>query len=93
MKGVTFAAAFFLTVFIVIAGTLVYPNLFGPAVTSNAEYVFGFFLGTFMMLLLLGWMSEKVAGFARKPRKKNKGHNLSLYENYPWAPILSHTNW
>jgi putative effector of murein hydrolase LrgA (UPF0299 family) len=72
MKGITFAAAFILTVCIVIVGTVVYPNYLGQAVTSNNEYVFGFFLGTFLILLFFGWIGEKIARTIRKPRKKKQ---------------------
>lgn len=70
MKGVTFAAAFILTIVIIIGGTLVNPALFGKAVSSNTQYVFSFFLGTFMMLLGLGWIGEKLVSFMRRPRQK-----------------------
>ncbi len=70
MKSITFAAAFVLTILIVLVGTLLYPMIFGPAVTSNSEYVFGFFVGTFFMLLFLAWLLEKAIFFVRKPMKK-----------------------
>ena len=70
MKGLTFVVAFVLTVFIVIVGTVVYPNIIGSAVTFNNNYVFGFFLATFLTLLVLGWIGEKIAYKIRKPRKK-----------------------
>ncbi len=72
MKAVTFAAAFVLTLLIVIGGTLVYPSLFGSAVSSNTQYVFGFFLGMFKMLLVLGWMIEKLVSFTRRLWKKKQ---------------------
>jgi len=70
MKGLTVAVAFILTVCIVIVGTVVYPNVIGSAVTYNNEYVFGFFLATFLTLMVLGWIGEKIARKIRKPRKK-----------------------
>jgi hypothetical protein len=70
MKGLTVAVAFILTVCIVIVGTVVYPNIIGSAVTYDNEYVFGFFLATFLTLMVLGWISEKIARKIRKPRKK-----------------------
>jgi hypothetical protein len=70
MKGLTFAVAFVLTACIVIVGTVVYPNYIGQAVTYNNNYVFGFFLATFLSLLVLGWIGEKIACKIRKPRKK-----------------------
>jgi hypothetical protein len=70
MKGLTFAVAFVLTAGIVIVGTVVYPNVVGQAVTYNNNYVFGFFLATFLSLLVLGWIGEKIARKIRKPRKK-----------------------
>lgn len=72
MKAITFAAAFVLTVCIVIVGTVVYPNYVGQAVTSNNEYIFGFFFSTFLILLFLGWISEKIARTIMRHRKKNK---------------------
>ena len=47
MKGLTVAVAFTLTVCVVLVGTVVYPNIIGPAVTYNNNYVFSFFLATF----------------------------------------------
>jgi uncharacterized membrane protein len=70
MKSLTFVVAFALTVFIVIVGTVVYPNIIGSAVTFNNNYVFGFFLATFLTLLVLGWIGEKIGRKIRKPRKK-----------------------
>jgi hypothetical protein len=70
MKGLTFSVAFVLTVCIVIGGTLVYPNIVGQAVTFNNEYVFSFFLATFLSLLILGWIGEKIVHKISKPRKK-----------------------
>ena len=70
MKGITFAVAFILTIFIVIVGTVIYPNILGQAATYNNEYVFGFFLGSFYILLFFGWISEKVALKIRKTRRK-----------------------
>jgi uncharacterized membrane protein YfhO len=70
MKGLTFVVAFVLTVFIVIVGTVVYPNIVGSAVTFNNNYVFGFFLATFLILMVLGWIGEKIGRKIRKPRKK-----------------------
>jgi hypothetical protein len=70
MKGLTVAAAFILTVCIVIVGAVVYPTVIGSAVTYNNEYVFGFFLATFLTLMVLGWIGEKIAHKIRKPRKK-----------------------
>jgi hypothetical protein len=70
MKGSTFAVAFVLTACIVIVGTVVYPNVVGQAVTYNNNYVFGFFLATFLSLLVLGWIGEKIARKIRKPKKK-----------------------
>jgi len=32
----------------------------GQAATQNNEFVFGFFLGPFCVLLFLGWLSEKL---------------------------------
>jgi len=60
MKWVTFAVAFILTVCIIIGGIAVYPDILGQAATQNNEFVFGFFLGPFCVLLFLGWLSEKL---------------------------------
>jgi hypothetical protein len=54
MKGLTFGVAFVLTICLVIAGTWVYPTIVGQAVTFNNNYIFSFFLATFLMLLALG---------------------------------------
>ena len=70
MKGLTVAVAFILTVCIVIVGAVVYPNVIGSAVTYNNQYVFGFFLATFLTLMVVGWIGEKIARKIRKPRKK-----------------------
>jgi hypothetical protein len=70
MKGLTFGVVFVLTICIVIGGTLVYPNVVGQAVTFNNSYVFSFFLATFLSLLILGWIGEKIAYKISKPRKK-----------------------
>jgi len=72
MKSITFASAFVLTILIIILGTATYPMVFGPAMTYNTEYVFGFFLGTFFVLLLLGWIGEKTISILKKPRKKKQ---------------------
>ncbi len=53
------AAACIPTILIIVVGTLACPHLFGFAVNSNEESVFGFFLGTFTVLLFLSWLSEK----------------------------------
>jgi hypothetical protein len=60
MKAVTFAIAFILTICLVIAGVILYPEMFGQAVTSNNEFVFALFLGPFCVLLVLGWIGEKL---------------------------------
>jgi hypothetical protein len=60
MKGITFASAFILTILIVIVGAVVYPNILGSAATINNEYVFGFFLVPFCILLFFAWIGEKI---------------------------------
>ena len=60
MKGVTFAVAFVLTVCLVIAGIVIYPDVLGRAATSNNDLVFAFFLGPFCVLLFFAWVGEKV---------------------------------
>ena len=68
MKGITFAIAFILTILIVIVGTVVYPSILGQAAVYNNEYVFGFFLGSFCILLFFGWISEKIVIKIRKKK-------------------------
>ena len=60
MKGITFAVAFILTACFVIAGIVVYPNVLGQAATNNNDFVFGFFLGPFVVLLFFAWVGEKI---------------------------------
>jgi len=60
MKSITFAAAFVLTVCLIIAGIILFPNILGQAATTNNEFVFGLFLGPFVVLLGLGWLIEKI---------------------------------
>lgn len=60
MKGVTFAVAFILTIILVVFGTILYPETLGQAVTSNNQFVFGFFLGAFFTMLFLAWIGEKI---------------------------------
>jgi len=60
MKSITFAAAFILTTFFVIVGIVAYPNILGQVATHNNEFVFGFFLGPFFILLFLSWITEKI---------------------------------
>jgi uncharacterized membrane protein YqaE (UPF0057 family) len=60
MKGITFAVAFILTVCLVIAGIIMFPDILGQAATQNNEIVFGFFLGPFVVFLFLGWLGEKL---------------------------------
>lgn len=60
MKPVTFAVAFILTICLIIAGVILYPQVIGKAATQNNEIVFGLFLGPFCVLLTLGWLGEKV---------------------------------
>lgn len=61
MKSITLAASFVLTIWLAIIGTVVYPNYFGPSVTSNNECVFGFFLGRFFDSAAFWGICEKVA--------------------------------
>jgi hypothetical protein len=60
MKGVTFAIAFILTIVLVIGGTLLYPNILGQAATQGNDFVFGFFLIPFFVLLFFCWLGEKL---------------------------------
>jgi hypothetical protein len=60
MKGLTFAVAFMLTVCVVIAGIVLYPNILGQAATQNNDFVFAFFIGPFCILLFLSWLGEKL---------------------------------
>ena len=59
MKWITFAVAFILTVCLVIAGIVVYPNILGQAATSGNDFVFAFFIGPFFVILGLSWLGEK----------------------------------
>lgn len=59
MKPVTFAFAFILTACLVIAGVVMFPVL-GQAATQNNEFVFGFFLGPFVVVLFFSWLGEKL---------------------------------
>ncbi len=69
MKGITFAIAFILTVCFVISGVALYPNILGRAAVSNNEFVFGFFLGPFSVLLFFAWIGEKIVFKIRKRKK------------------------
>jgi hypothetical protein len=60
MNWVTFAFAFLLTAALVIAGVAVYPEVLGKAATANNDFVFGFFVGPFFIVLFFAWMGEKV---------------------------------
>jgi hypothetical protein len=60
MKGITFAIAFILTTCIVIGGVAIYPKVLGQAAVYNNEFVFGFFLGPFLVLLFFAWVGEKI---------------------------------
>ncbi len=60
MKWVTFAAAFLLTIALVIAGVMLYPEFVGQAATTNNEFVFALFLGPFSGILFICWLGEKV---------------------------------
>jgi hypothetical protein len=60
MKWVTFAVAFLLTTAIVIAGVVLYPEVFGQAATANNDYVFTLFLGPFFVVLFCSWLGEKL---------------------------------
>ncbi len=66
MKGITFAIAFILTVCFVIGGVALYPNILGQAAASNNEFVFGFFLGPFSVLLFFAWIGERIIIKIRK---------------------------
>ena|GEM_PF-967668 len=68
MKGITFAVAFILTACFVIAGVVVYPNILGQAATFNNDFVFGFFLGPFFVLLFFAWIGEKIVLKTRKKK-------------------------
>ena len=60
MKGITFAVAFVLTTCVVIGGVWLYPNILGQAATYGNDFVFGFFLGPFFVLLFFAWIGEKI---------------------------------
>jgi hypothetical protein len=60
MKWITFTFAFVLTSCLIIAGVVLYPNIFGLAATTNNEFVFALFLGPFCVVLFFAWLGEKV---------------------------------
>jgi hypothetical protein len=60
MKPITFAVAFILTICLIIAGIILFPDILGKAATTNNEIVFGLFLGPFCVFLVLGWLGEKL---------------------------------
>ncbi len=60
MKPLTFTVAFILTVCVIIAGIVLFPDILGKAATTNNEIVFGLFLGPFCVFLGLGWLGEKL---------------------------------
>ena len=68
MKGITFAIAFILTACLVIAGIMVFPNILGQAATSNNDFVFGFFIGPFCVLLFFAWVGEKIVLKSKKKK-------------------------
>jgi hypothetical protein len=59
MKWATFAFAFLLTNSLVIAGTVLYPDILGKAATTNNDFVFALFLGPFFMVLFFSCSGEK----------------------------------
>jgi hypothetical protein len=60
MKGITFAVAFILTVCLIVAGIMVYPEVLGTAATNNNDFVFALFLGPFCVVLFFSWLGEKL---------------------------------
>ncbi|MCL2476042.1 hypothetical protein [Candidatus Bathycorpusculum sp.] len=60
MKLLTFSVVFILTVCLVFAGLILFPDILGQAATQNNEIVFGLFLGPFCVLFVLGWLGEKL---------------------------------
>lgn len=60
MKWITFTVAFVLTIFLVIGGIMVYPEVLGKAATANNDFVFELFLGPFVVLLFFAWIGEKL---------------------------------
>ncbi len=71
MKGITFAIAFVLTACLVIGGVVLYPHILGQAASQNNEFVFGFFLGPFCVLLFFAWVGEKIVLKTRKKKIVN----------------------
>jgi apolipoprotein N-acyltransferase len=69
MKGITFAIAFILTAFIVVGGVALYPNILGQAAAYHNDFVFGFFLGPFFVLLFFAWIGEKIVLKIRKRKE------------------------
>ncbi len=70
MKGITFAITFILTACLVIGGVTLYPNILGQLAANNNDFVFGFFLGPFFVLLFFAWMGEKVVFKLRKRKEQ-----------------------
>jgi hypothetical protein len=60
MKWVTFAFAFILTAFLIIAGIIIYPEILGKAAIFSNDYVFALFLGPFFVVLFFSWIVEKL---------------------------------
>jgi len=60
MKPLTFGIVFVLTICLVISGVILFPDVLGQAATQNNEIVFVLFLGPFCVLLVLGWLGEKL---------------------------------
>jgi len=60
MKRVTFAIAFVLTTCLIIGGVAVSPVM-RQAATSNNDFVFGFFLIPFVVVLSFAWIVEKIS--------------------------------
>jgi len=69
MKGITFAVVFILTSCLVIGGVALYPSILGQAAANNNDFVFGFFLGPFFVLLFFAWIGEKVVLKVRKRKE------------------------
>ncbi len=60
MKGITFALAFIVTICLIIAGVVVFPDILGQAATSGNDYIFAFFIGPFFVVLFFAWLGEKL---------------------------------
>ena len=80
MKSITFTIEFVLTVCLIIAGVVFYPNILGQAATANNQFVFTLFIVPFCGVLLLAWTCEKI--FIRLFKRKEGTAIVPLHISY-----------